>query len=124
MNKTSRLLLLLVSFVVLVKLPANAQVTSKAAESRTGAWQLVWSDEFDYTGLPDTAKWSYDVGGHGWGNQEVQFYTRDRKENARVENGHLVIEARRENWEGRGYTSARLISKGKGDWTYGRIEVS
>ena len=63
------------------------------------------------------------MGGHGWGNNELQFYTDDRRENARVEGGHLVIEARREAWQGRDYTSARLITKGKGDWTYGRIEV-
>src|SRR4051812_46285938 len=103
MNKPSRLLQH-VTLVVLVLLPANAQVTSKTAESRAGEWQLVWSDEFDYTGPPDPAKWGYDVGGNGWGNKELQFYTKDRKENARVENGHLVIEARREAWEGRQYT--------------------
>ena len=86
-------------------------------------WQLVWADEFDYNGLPDPAKWSYDVGGHGWGNKELQYYTDRRKENARVEDGHLVIEARRDAWERHEYTSARLVSKGKGDWTYGRFEV-
>jgi len=85
--------------------------------------KLVWSDEFNYTGLPDESKWNYDVGGHGWGNNELQFYTKSHKENARVENGHLIIEARREKWEGKDYTSARLITKGKGDWKYGRIEV-
>jgi beta-glucanase (GH16 family) len=86
-------------------------------------YRLVWSDEFDRDGAPDATRWSYDAGGHGWGNDERQFYTVDRRENARVEGGHLVIEARRESWEGRSYTSARLTSKGKGDWTYGRIEV-
>ncbi|HKG47280.1 MAG TPA: glycoside hydrolase family 16 protein [Pyrinomonadaceae bacterium] len=95
--------------------------TSGAEQTR---WQLVWADEFNYAGLPDPAKWSYDAGGQGWGNQELQYYTDRRTENARVENGHLVIEARREDWHGRQYTSARLVSKGKGDWTYGRIEVS
>lgn len=86
-------------------------------------WRLVWSDEFDYSGLPDAMKWGYDVGGHGWGNKELQYYTDRRKENARVENGSLIIEARRDNWDNHEYTSARLVSKGKGDWTYGRIEV-
>ena len=89
-----------------------------------GHWRLVWSDEFEYTGLPDAKKWDYDVGGHGWGNKELQFYTASRKENARVENGRLIIEARKEPWERRDYTSARLVSRGKGDWTYGRFEVS
>jgi beta-glucanase (GH16 family) len=86
-------------------------------------WNLVWADEFNYQGLPDTTKWTYDVGGHGWGNKELQFYTRDRTQNARVEKGRLIIEARREAWEGNEYTSARLVSKGKGDWVYGRFEV-
>ena len=85
--------------------------------------KLVWSDEFNYTGLPDSNKWNYDIGGEGWGNNELQFYTNRRKENARVEKGNLIIEAHKENWENRGYTSARLITKGKGDWKYGRIEV-
>ncbi len=85
--------------------------------------QLVWSDEFNYTGLPDPTKWNYDVGGHGWGNNELQFYTSNRAENARVENGNLVITAIREPWQGKEYSSARLISKGKGDWLYGKIEV-
>ena len=85
--------------------------------------QLVWSDEFNTGSLPDTAKWKYDVGGHGWGNNELQFYTPRDKRNAFLENGHLVIEARRENFENRNYTSARLVTKGKGDWKYGRIEV-
>ena len=86
-------------------------------------WRLVWADEFEYKGLPDPKKWGYDVGGHGWGNKELQYYTQGREENARVENGRLIIEARRDAWEGHEYTSARLVSKGKGDWTYGRFEV-
>ena len=85
--------------------------------------KLVWSDEFNYTGLPDSSKWSCDVGGNGWGNNELQYYTKARAENARVENGNLVIEARKEAYEGKNYTSARLVSKNKGDWKYGRIEV-
>lgn len=85
--------------------------------------KLVWSDEFNYSGLPDSTKWNYDTGGHGWGNNELQFYSANRLENARVENGNLVIEARKEKWENNNYTSARLISKGKGDWKYGRIEI-
>jgi beta-glucanase (GH16 family) len=97
-------------------------------ENISSGRRLVWSDEFDYRGLPDSTKWSYDAGDGcpnlcGWGNQELQFYTERRAENARVEDGHLVIEARREHWQTREYTSARLISKGKGDWTYGRMEV-
>jgi beta-glucanase (GH16 family) len=87
-------------------------------------YDLVWSDEFDYTGLPDTTKWNYDVGGHGWGNQELQYYTYRRLENVRVEEGKLVIEAKKESYEGKNYTSARLVTKNQGDWLYGKIEVS
>jgi len=77
---------------------------------------MVWSDEFDYTGLPDSARWDYDVGGNGWGNKELEYYTSKRTENARVENGNLVIEARKEPWQGMNYTSARLLTKGKMSW--------
>jgi beta-glucanase (GH16 family) len=85
--------------------------------------ELVWAEEFDYTGLPDSTKWSYQVGGGGWGNNELQYYTEKRLENARVADGVLTIEARLESYQSRNYTSARLISKGNGDWLYGRIEV-
>jgi beta-glucanase (GH16 family) len=84
-------------------------------------YDLVWSDEFDYEGLPDETKWSYDVGGHGWGNNEYQFYTEGK--NAYVKDGNLIIEARKESCEGKDYTSARLVTRGKGDWLYGKIEV-
>ncbi|MBM4170461.1 MAG: glycoside hydrolase family 16 protein [Ignavibacteria bacterium] len=86
-------------------------------------WSLVWSDEFNKDGLPDINKWGYDVGDHGWGNQEKQYYSSYRSENARVENGKLIIEARRDFFNNKEYTSARLVTKGKGDWVYGRIEV-
>lgn len=86
-------------------------------------WELAWSDEFNDSGLPDAGKWNYDTGGHGWGNNELQYYTMERTENARQENGFLVIEARKEPWSGRDYTSTRLVSRGKADWQYGKIEV-
>ena len=70
-------------------------------------WKLVWGDEFNKNGLPDSSRWGYDTGGHGWGNNELQYYTKSRKENARVENGKLIIEAHREQFEGKEYTSAR-----------------
>lgn len=85
--------------------------------------KLVWADEFNGTGLPDSSKWSYDTGGHGWGNNELQFYTNARIENAHIETGNLVIEARQEAYNGSQYTSARLVTKNKGDWRYGRVEV-
>ncbi len=86
-------------------------------------WKLVWSDEFNYNGLPDSTKWNYDVGGDGWGNNELEYYTKKNWKNARVMNGNLIIELRKEKMENRNYTSARLITKGKGDWKYGKIEV-
>jgi beta-glucanase (GH16 family) len=86
-------------------------------------FRLVWADEFDYAGLPDSTRWGYDVGGHGWGNGELQYYTESRMENARVADGYLTIEAHKEIFEEKTYTSARLVTKGKGDWTYGRFEV-
>lgn len=91
----------------------------------TGDYELVWSDEFNYSGLPDNKKWSYDTGGNasGWGNNEAQHYTADRLKNAEVKNGFLHITAVKEDFEGKKYTSARLITKGKGDWLYGKIEV-
>jgi beta-glucanase (GH16 family) len=91
--------------------------------SQNKAWKLVWSDEFSVNGLPDSTKWNYDVGGHGWGNNELQYYTKRRKENGRIENGMLIIEARKEDFQGKKYSSARMISKGKGDWKYGKILV-
>ena len=103
---------------VLVLLLACIAFTCSPTKKTAGiaaAYQLVWADEFNYTGLPDPAKWSYDEGGQGWGNDEAQFYTGKRMENARVENGHLIIEARKENSEGKNYTSARLVTKDKSD---------
>jgi beta-glucanase (GH16 family) len=88
-------------------------------------YQLVWADEFNYNGLPDSIKWSFDTDGNSWqwGNNELQYYTADREENATVRNGFLHIIARKEDGFTQPYTSARLITKGKGDWLYGRIEV-
>lgn len=86
--------------------------------------QLVWSDEFNTDGAPDATKWGYDLGNgdNGWGNGEKQFYT-NRTDNVKVENGFLKIIAKKESYEGSEYTSARLLTKGKYDFTYGRIDV-
>lgn len=92
------------------------------------ATKLVWSDEFNTNGLPDSTKWGYDLGtgcpeNCGWGNNELEYYTKARSENARVVDGKLIIEVRKEKWESMQYTSARLVTKNKGDWKYGRIEA-
>jgi beta-glucanase (GH16 family) len=83
--------------------------------------ELVWSDEFDGDTI-DLANWTYDIGGWGWGNGEAQFYT-DRPENARTQNGLLVIELREEQYEGSYYTSARLKTQGLQEFQYGRMEA-
>lgn len=86
--------------------------------------KLVWSDEFNAGSRPDTTKWVYNIGtgSNGWGNNEAQYYTGDST-NARIENGNLIIEARKENKGGKSYTSARMITQGKASWTYGRMEI-
>lgn len=87
-------------------------------------YNLVWQDEFDYAGLPDSSKWSYDTAGNvaGWGNNEEQFYTVARLKNSSVKDGLLHITAIKEDFGGKKYTSARLISKA--DWKHGKIEVN
>ncbi len=121
--------LLSVTVLLLASLPALA-----------GDWRLVWSDEFDQTGLPDPAKWDYETGFVR--NNERQLYLRGRTENARVEGGCLIIEARNERYRNpafepaatsgrRGgrdrefaqYTTASLTTRGKASWTRGRVEV-
>ncbi|MBN1844825.1 MAG: glycoside hydrolase family 16 protein [Sedimentisphaerales bacterium] len=99
--------------------------------------KLVWSDEFETAGLPDETKWSYEEGFIR--NRELQYYTKARRENARIENGLLIIEARREKYPNSNYrpdarqpnrsrpqadyTSASLTTRGKAHWHRGRIEV-
>ncbi len=84
----------------------------------------VWSDEFNTPGAPDPSKWGYDIGNGsgGWGNSELQYYT-NRSDNAIVSGGTLKIIAKKENYSGFAYTSARLLSKGKFACKYGKIEV-
>ncbi len=119
---------LLSVFFISVQQPVSAQ-----------EWKLVWSDEFNYTGEPDSTKWNYEVGFAP--NQELQFYTKSRKENVRVEDGFLILEAHKERWknpnyqpganqqrrqqylEYADYTSGRINTRGKASWTYGKIEA-
>ncbi len=84
-------------------------------------WELLWEDLFDVDGIPDETIWDYEEGYIR--NDEAQYYTRKRKENARVENGNLIIEARKDNWKGKEITSASLHTYGKKHMTCGRIEV-
>jgi len=87
----------------------------------SGEYKLVWADEFNYHGRPDPKKWDYEAGFVR--NKEPQFYTRNRRENARVEGGYLVIEARKEPFDSASYTSASLITLGKFQFQYGKVEV-
>lgn len=111
--------------LAILLLVAGCSCGGNPTEVGTGDWTLVWSDEFDGTAL-DTGKWSAQVGDGcalnlcGWGNNELQWY---QAENASVSDGTLTITARREQVEGREYTSARLRTLGKGDWTYVRVEA-
>lgn len=94
-------------------------------------YTLVWSDEFDRDGLPDAARWVHDThrNKEGWYNKEAQYYSDRRAENAQVRSGLLLITAHREalreqpDWGGQPYSSARLITKGRGDWTYGFFQI-
>lgn len=89
-----------------------------------GTPTLLWSDEFNVAGAPDPSKWGYDIGtgSGGWGNNELQYYT-NRSENVSVANGVLKITAIKENFSGSNYTSARLLTKGKFAFTYGKVEA-
>lgn len=87
------------------------------APAQTNSWQLVWSDEFNGSIGPN---WVFETGAGGWGNNELQYY---RRENATVENGALVITAKRENFGGASYTSARMKTQGLKTFRFGRIEA-
>ena len=88
--------------------------------------ELVFQDEFNEDGAPNSEVWTYDIGNgpneDGWGNQELQYYT-DRSENVTVRNGVLIITAREESFEGANYTSARLLTKDLFEQQYGRFEA-
>lgn len=86
-------------------------------------WKLKWSDEFNGKGLPDANNWTYDIGGTGWGNNEKQFYTNADTLNVMVDKGNLNIIARKADKENMKFTSARIASRKKFDWKYGRLEV-
>jgi beta-glucanase (GH16 family) len=115
-----------VTLLLLCVAAAGQSPTSSAA---AGTWQQVWSDEFDGAdgSAPDASKWVYDIGGGGWGNEELESYT-DRRENAVIRDGMLVITARKETYRGhdgieRPYTSARLKTLGTFSQAYGKFEA-
>jgi beta-glucanase (GH16 family) len=83
---------------------------------------LVWADEFETPGAPDPTKWTYDIGGGGWGNNELEYYT-SRSSNVYVSNGTLKIVANKESYMGSSYTSARMKTQGLYGFQYGRVDV-
>jgi beta-glucanase (GH16 family) len=120
--------LLLLSILMLGPSACDSQSDKAAPEVVIEAppgWTLVWNDEFDGSSI-DPTKWEHEVNANGGGNNELQYYTA-RSKNSRVEDGHLVIEAHKESYKGdegtREYTSARMRTRGKGDWVYGRMEI-
>lgn len=111
--------------------PVTPTVPAMPGGGKPAGWKQVWADEFDQDGLPDASKWDYDTSRNqaGWFNNERQYYSRDRLENARVSNGKLIISALKEklmnavDYGGQSYTSARLLTRGKASWTYGFFEI-
>jgi beta-glucanase (GH16 family) len=108
---------------------ANGDVRAPSGGTNQAAWKLVWSDEFngpDESAI-DSTKWTAQLGGNGWGNQELEYYT-DRVDNAYQSGGSLVIKALKEKYTGadkvtRDYTSARLTTRKKFIAKYGRFEA-
>lgn len=113
------------TYTVTVKAKSSTGKTISASTNVTitVALSLIWSDEFNTAGAPDPSKWGYDIGAGGWGNSELQYYT-NRVDNVLVSNGTLKIIAKKEAYSGSNYTSARLLSKGKFSFQYGKVEVS
>jgi beta-glucanase (GH16 family) len=97
-----------------------AVLAAIASPAHAQTWTLVWSDEFNGTSV-DARNWNFETGGGGWGNHELEYYTNGA--NASVRSGALVIEARAESVGGMSYTSTRMTTKGKREFTYGRMEA-
>ncbi len=119
--------ILLLSIIVLLFAQCNNSNNSSGVNKPAvqNEWKLVWADEFDTDGLVDTTKWNYDTHGneYGWGNNEAEWYTVSNPENCKIENGILTITAIKESTSGKNYSSARITTKGKGDWLYCKVEV-
>lgn len=109
----------LINSLLLLSLVFSFSSCSDSVDLPEHDWQLVWQDEFDDFGALDASRWNYDLGGGGWGNNELQTYT-NKAENVAIEGGVLKIVARS---TGSGFTSARITTKGKFSQTYGRFEA-
>lgn len=100
-----------------------ANIPSECQEvAIVGGWVPVWCEEFNYTGTVDSTKWGTVVGGGGFGNNELQYYT-NRSQNLSVGDGNLTISAIKENYSGSLYTSAKIWTQGKFDFKYGKFEI-
>ncbi len=118
-------------FILLIAMLGTCRATARAAfpQDEKSQWTLVWSDEFNGPdgSRPNPPKWKFEVGGNGWGNHELQYYT-NRPENSFIRGGNLVIQALKENFTGpdhvtREYTSARMTTQGLFEQAYGRFEA-
>lgn len=111
------------SVTVSAKGSTNLSISKTISVTVNYVMKLVWSDEFDTNGAPDATKWGYDIGNNnGWGNNELEYYT-NRTDNAIIENGILKIKAKKEDFSGFHYTSARMLTKDKFAFTYGKVEA-
>lgn len=108
-----------IELILMINHKASPVVLKQKTDGKE--WKLKWSDEFNGKGLPDAKKWTYDVGNWGWGNNELEYYTNKKLQNARQENGNLIIEAVKDA-NGKTWTSARLTTRGKESFLYGKIE--
>lgn len=121
MKSISTLLMLLVYISAFGKEKGSCAIKENSKANAKTEWKLVWEDNFDKPGLPDSKIWAYEVGYIR--NNEAQYYTEKRQENARVEDGNLIIEARQDDWNDHKITSASLNTYGKKSILYGRVEV-
>lgn len=120
-----------IAFLILFFVVGLVRIASASNLEVPAGYRLVWSDEFDISGLPDPTKWVHDTSRNslGWHNNELQYYSAADGNNAVVKDGRLFITARRESSRsrpdsnGQTYTSARLITRGKAEWTYGFFEI-
>jgi beta-glucanase (GH16 family) len=104
-----------ITVTVVPQIPATGYSTPQTYDGMT----LVWSDEFDGSTINE-ADWTFETGGNGWGNNELEFY---RRENAEIYQGSLMITAKKESFSASQYTSARMVTKDKQTFKYGRVDI-
>jgi beta-glucanase (GH16 family) len=117
------------SFLLVGTMCTILSCSTDSTQKVTNFTEITMQDEFDTDGAPNSAIWGYDIGngegtaaGAGWGNNELEYYT-NRTENVKVENGYLLITAKKEAYKGSAYTSAKLTTKGLFAQAYGRFEA-